>query len=85
MVGPDAHDGMESFQIIVCTPRWLEANRPPKDIIVGRHYLIVFEYNYGRILERIETYLRHCTGSTWEAGAAKVSRLGLWEFEDYQP
>ena len=85
LIGPDGQEGMESFQVTVCTPRWLEANHPPEDIILGRHYLIVFEFNYDRLLQRIEKYLRHCTGDTWQEVAEKVARLGWWEFEDYQP
>ena len=83
MVGPKGEEGEESFNIEVCTPRWLEETYSMDEIIVGRHHLIVREYNYPRIVAAIENFLRSCSGENWHAVAEKVSRLGMWEFEDY--
>jgi hypothetical protein len=84
-IGPKDGDGSESFDIIICTPQWLSERYNKQDIIMGRHHLIVFEYNYERIIQRINKYLQHCKGETWQQVAEKVARLGLWEFEDYVP
>lgn len=83
LIGPENEEGMESFQVIVCTTRWLEKKYQREDIIIGRHYLLVFEYNYSRIVQKIESYLDQCVGETWLDVAEKVARLGKWEFEDY--
>lgn len=83
MVGPKGKDGEESFDINVCTPKWLKENNGRSSIIIGRHYLIVGEYNYKSISEFIQGYLRTCSGDSWSEVAEKVSRLGKWEFEDY--
>jgi hypothetical protein len=85
MIGPHELDGMESFQLTLCTPQWLIGKYSRDDVIIGRHFLIVFEYNYDRIVHRIRSYVEHCTGDTWHEVAEKVARLGLWEFEDYVP
>jgi hypothetical protein len=45
--------------------------------------LIVFEYNYKRIFNRIKSYIEKCTGDNWNRIAEQVGRLGNWEFEDY--
>jgi hypothetical protein len=29
--------------------------------------------------------VERCSGATWQEIAVKVSRIGYWEFEDYQP
>jgi hypothetical protein len=82
-VGPDAEEGMESFEVTVCSPKWLVKAYGPEEVVVGRHFLFMSEYNYQRMVIAIEKFLRHCSGSTWNEVATKVSRLGAWEFEDY--
>lgn len=71
MVGPKGKDGEESFDIDVCTPKWLTENHERSFIIIGRHYLIVGEYNYQRIFEFIQGYLRTCSGESWSEVAEK--------------
>ena len=83
MVGPEGQAGEESFDIEVCTPRWLEETYGRSEIIIGRHHLIVREYNYQRIVAAINEFLQGCSGNNWNEVALKVSRLGRWEFEDY--
>lgn len=85
IVGPKDQPGEESFDIQVCTPNWLLQHCGREEIIIGRHFLIVFEYNYERIKRTIVEFCERCTGDTWQEVAEKVSRLGYWEFEDYVP
>jgi Immunity protein 8 len=46
LVGPEEGIGEESFDVMVCTPRWLIENHSPEDIVSGRHMLIMFRYDY---------------------------------------
>jgi Immunity protein 8 len=85
MVGPEGSEGEESFDVMVCTPEWLKENRNTADFIVGRHYLIAFEYDYNRLFNFLERYCSECTGETWQEVAQQLGRLGKWEFEDYKP
>ena len=50
---------------------------------MGRHHLIVMEYNFERIVRSIEDFIKQCTGADWNEVAEKIGRLGKWEFEDY--
>ncbi|MDD1020248.1 immunity 8 family protein [Pseudomonas sp. TNT2022 ID1048] len=84
MIGPVGEDGGESFDIEVCTPKWIEENCAQDVVIIGSHYLIVREYNYKKIIESIRIFLLGCAGEDWGEVARKVSRLGLWEFEGYE-
>jgi hypothetical protein len=81
-IGDGKSGGADNFQVMVCTPMWLYEQHGQLDIFMGRHYLIVFEYNYKRILQWINSYLATCTGETWTEVAEKVARFGYWEFED---
>ncbi len=85
MIGPKAMDGAESFDIVVCTPRWLSEHHDRSNIVLGRHYLIVFEYDYDRLVDMIADFCSKCSGQTWQEIAMRLGRLGKWEFEDYQP
>ena len=84
LIGPMGEPGAESFNIEVCTPRWLETQLDGEGAIFGRHLLVVRNYDYEAIVKKIERFLDLCTGSDWPEIARKVSRIGLWEFEDYE-
>jgi hypothetical protein len=81
MIGPMNSEGEESFDIMVCTPRWLLDKYGTSDVLLGLHKLIVFKYDYLRLRQFIEKYLMRCSGDTWQEIAQKVSLLGQWEFE----
>ncbi len=84
MVGPMDGEGEESFDIVVCTPKWLMEKYGASDVLLGLHKLIFFKYDYLRLRQFVEKYLMRCSGNTWEEVAQKVSLLGQWEFEGYQ-
>jgi len=77
--------GDESFDIMICTPTWLIENHNKSDLLFGRHYLIVFEYNYQKIYSKINNFIDCIKGDSWEEIALKIGTIGRWEFEDYQP
>lgn len=83
MAGPVDEPGEESFDILVCTPRWLTEKYRDDEIISGRHKLIMFNYDYARLAARLEQAVKACAGESWNDVATKLSRFGYWEFEDY--
>jgi hypothetical protein len=85
MVGPEEQQGEDSFDVVVCTPDWLKRNFKTSDIILGQGRILVFEYNYERLRSFIERYCEKCVADTWQDIATKLSRIGRWEFEGYQP
>jgi hypothetical protein len=84
MMGPAGREGEESFDIVVCTPEWLKRKHTATEIILGRHQLIVFTYDYQRLASYIAAFAERCTGESWQDVAQQLSRLGKWEFEDYR-
>lgn len=85
LIGPENEAGMESFEVTVCTPTWLSTKYEKTEIISGRHCLIVFEYNYDRMMSVINSYVTQCNGNSWKDVALKLARFAKWEFEDYVP
>ena len=83
IVGEAKRGGEESFDIMICTPQWLISNHKKSDIIIGRHYLIVFEYNYQHIYSTLKSQIEELEEENWDKIGLKIGRLGKWEFEDY--
>lgn len=85
MIGPEGEEGAESFDIQICTPKWLISKYSAEEVLFGHHMLIVFEYDLDRIKNKISRYCDSCSGGTWQEIANKLTRIGYWEFEDYNP
>jgi Immunity protein 8 len=84
IVGPAESAGEESFDVTVCSSAWVTRQAAREKIIEGRHLLIVSEYDYELLSEYITRYVSACRGETWAEITDKLTRLGHWEFEDYQ-
>lgn len=83
MIGPEGQDSEESYGITVCTPEWLRSSYSDQDILFGRQFLIVFEYDLQRIKQKIQSYCQSCEGESWMEIVNKLRLIGDWEFEDY--
>jgi len=53
-------------------------------MIFGRHYLILFKFNYELMSQKIIDYVNNLDEETWDKLAQKIGRIGKWEFEDYR-
>lgn len=85
LVGPADGPGEESFDVLVCTPAWLARTVAEQGPIVGRHRLIVDHLDLQAAERFLSAQVERLDGATWPELAAKVARLGYWEFEDYTP
>lgn len=56
MIGPAGEDGEESFDIEVCTPKWIESHLEINDGLIGVHYLIVREYSYKKSFTLLRSF-----------------------------
>jgi len=83
MIGPEGENSEESFGMQVCTPAWLAKKYAAEEVVVGRHLLIVFDYDIRRIEARIRRYCERCVADSWEDISAMLGRIGNSEFEDY--
>lgn len=83
-IGPAGDRGEESFDVTVCTPRWLtrELERVGRPII-GRHLFVVERIDLQRDIEYLTAAFQQFRAETWPELGAKLARIGDWEFEDY--
>jgi hypothetical protein len=81
LVGPTEDRAVEeSFDLTVCSPDWLRQAAQP---VIGRHLLIVNDYDYDELEGFIRGVLDTYAGRDWPELASKIARFGRWEFEDY--
>ena len=85
LVGPAGSDGEESFEVIVCTAKWLAERYRAQSARTLRHHVLVHEFEYNALKSYFEKLIGDCYGESWNDVAARVSRIGRWEFEDYAP
>ena len=84
MVGPADGPGEESFDVLVCTPRWVERLVQEKGPLIGRHYLIVNQLDIPESVRFLAKQVQSLEAKDWSSLAEKLARIGQWEFEDYQ-
>jgi Immunity protein 8 len=83
MIGPEGQDGEESFDIKVCSPKWLEQECARSGYVFGRHHLVLNSFDPNQIEAAVRKFVSTTCGNTWADVGAKLARMGHWEFEDY--
>lgn len=76
------NDG-ESFDIFICTPKWLQENKKQQKLVIGLHYIILFEYSYELLYTRLKQLVESMDGKSWQHICYQLSKIGKWEFEGY--
>ena len=86
MAGSPDTEGADTFDAMVCTPAWFAKHELSKGrgIMAVEHTVFVQGYDYRLLVAFIERYCRRCEGASWNEVAAKLGRLGHWEFENYK-
>lgn len=85
MAGPADGPGEESFDVVVCTPKWIARQLRERGPVIGRHHLLVESWDWPRIRLFLTQAVEAPEAPTWSDLAAKIDRIGKWEFEDYKP
>lgn len=84
MIGPREQNGAESFDLLVCTPSWLQNELIVNKILSGKGTIIVSEYDYDELITYLKMQIASCDDKDWPKAALKLSRIGFWEYENYQ-
>jgi hypothetical protein len=84
LVGPKGENAQESFDIEVCSTKWIEENLNDDEVMLGRHTIIMKDYNFKSLKKRVFKLFDSKTGDNWRDIAKYLSRYAHWEFEDYK-
>lgn len=82
LIGEVTEGGEESFDIKVCSPKWLERECERDGFVSGRHRLIFSSFDPTAIEAVITKLISAISGESWTEVAAKLARMGYWEFGD---
>ncbi len=84
-IGTDETEGADDFQIFVCNREWLEDESRPSGLRVEKYLLIEGSCDSVKLASSLNAFLAECIGASWTDVVAKISKIGAWEFEGYQP
>ncbi|MDN6555872.1 MAG: immunity 8 family protein [Acidipropionibacterium acidipropionici] len=83
LVGPQGHEGEESFDILICTPRWLEKQIEETGPRLGMNHFIVNRFDLRYAIPVLTNKITSVYGDNWDDIAGRLSKIGYWEFEGY--
>lgn len=84
IVGPEDGAGEESFDVLVCTTRWLARQIERDGLHLIRHALVMEKFDLGRAIERLHHEVGLASGSTWQQLLFSLVQIGRWEFDNYR-
>lgn len=83
IIGKCDSDGGDLFYFTVCDLVWLSKEILDKEIIFGKHLIIMEFFNFELLKRAIAAKCEEAKGENWEQISARLSRFGQSEFEDY--
>ncbi len=84
IIGPKENRGEESFDFMVCTPRWIINELEVSETLWTPYTLYVLTYDYNIVWNEIFRLCNSIVGDTWDEVARAIGRYAKWEFEDYR-
>lgn len=81
-IGPENGMGAETFTFHVTSPKRLGFMGMTGEIQVGRGLLIMNDYNYEQVKQRINTLLKGCVRDTWQEVSITVAKYARWEYDE---
>lgn len=83
IVGPSDGEGDELLQFNVCTLASLTSTVSSERVLLGRSLVIVGTSKVSEILDAVRSAIERVEAESWAKVAARLARLGYYEFEDY--
>lgn len=82
-IGPVGEKSSDLFQVLVCTPRWLEEEVRKWGAQWSRAKLIINSYNFNELEDFVKRAVSSVEGRDWAEVASKLRLLAEWEFDGY--
>ena len=81
-VGELDKEGADTFQLEVCSPKWLEQHMGAHSYRWGRRLLVMKGFSYDVLRNALDEIINLAVASTWEEVARRLERVIDWEFAD---
>lgn len=82
MAGPAGAAGEESFDVLVCSASRIAARAAGGPTFCD-HTIVCETFDWPAVRRLLLGRVQAIEGPTWEAVAARLSRIGHWEFDQY--
>ena len=83
-IGPQDEPGTDMFTFFICSPGQLVRERIEKGFWFLHGVLLLTRWDYAVLHRAIADLCAHTVGENWDEVATKLSRYGIWEFEDWK-
>lgn len=83
-IGPEDREVGSDYSIEICTPLWLDHHIQQSGPVVGRHMLVVNDFDAGEIRHRIENIISQCEVGSEAETQNRLGRFFFWDFEDFE-
>ena len=83
-IGIHGQPGQDTYELLLCTPKFLENELTINQVLPAIHRLIVKEYNIDQVEGWLRTYCLSIAGDSVNEIQDRLRLLGHWEFEDYR-
>ena len=84
-IGVEGTEAADDFRALICSVSSLSGLVAESVVLLGQPLIVAERWDFPLIKQRIEDYCSACEGDEWEDILPKLMRLGLWEFEDFNP
>jgi hypothetical protein len=84
-IGEKGKPGGNFFEVIIATPEGIRAFGERYGRLPDRNVMIVLEYRWAAIYERITGIVASCRRESWPRSIECLQRYFHWEYEDLQP
>jgi len=83
-IGVVDEDSSDIFQVIIATPKGLNANiNGSESLLIDRACLVFSEYSWENVINKVSEILVLCSADNWKESTTKLQRYFHWEYEDY--
>ncbi len=82
-IGESHKEGADSFDLTVCTSKWIKNNFILEDGFSLKDHLIVSDYDFDEIKNYLENHINNLNETSWEKIAMKIDKIAHWEFRNY--
>lgn len=82
LMGPQGGPGEEAFDILICSLAWVVEEIRKNGVFVGKHSMVVPDWNWAVISKRLGKLFGSVSGDDWESIGNVLRENGRWEMAD---
>lgn len=74
-LGVHGEEGEDSFDLMVCSPQWIEVHYGAEALVDGRHHLFMLRYSYSALQDELKRRVEQAAAATWDEVVSKFGEF----------